>query len=60
MIYEETGALYTKSPETIGRTIRSYSDRLLADGITHSEERGKRHLFMRKQPKLWSSHYEND
>jgi hypothetical protein len=54
-IYEETGTLYTKSPETIGRAIRQYADRLLADSITHVEERGKRHLFTKKQPTLWSN-----
>lgn len=53
-IYEETGVLYTKSPETIGRAIRNYADRLLADGITHSDERGKRHLFAKKQTTLFN------
>ena len=59
-IYEETGVLYTKSPETIGRTISNYADRLLADGITHADERGKRHLFARKQPTLYSYAKDDD
>ncbi|MCL2797690.1 MAG: hypothetical protein FWD58_06525 [Firmicutes bacterium] len=52
-IYEETRTLCNKSAETIGRTIKNYADRLLADGITHSEERGKRHHFAKTQTKLW-------
>jgi len=59
-IYEETGVLYNKSPESIGRTIRSYADRLLADGITHQDERGKRHLFAKKQPMLFGCRNEDD
>jgi hypothetical protein len=52
-IYEETGAIYTKSVETIGKTIKNYADRLLADGITHTEERGKRHFFQEKRATLF-------
>lgn len=52
-IYEETGELYTKSVESIGRVINGYGDRLLADGITHREERGKKHYFANKRATLF-------
>jgi hypothetical protein len=57
-IYEQTGALFQGSADTVGRTISKYLDRLSADGITHTEERGKRHLFRKRQPTLFS--YEKD
>jgi len=52
-IYEETGELYSKSVESIGKAITNYKDRLLADGIMHTEERGKRHLFTPKASTLF-------
>ncbi|MCL2555425.1 MAG: AAA family ATPase [Firmicutes bacterium] len=49
MIYEESGKLYLKSVESIGKVINGYSDKLLADGIEHRVERGKRHFFVAKK-----------
>lgn len=54
-IYEETGSLYTKSVESIGKAISNYKDWLLHDGIRHSEARGKRHHFQKKSNTLF--HY---
>lgn len=51
-IYEETGQLYTKSVESIGKVISNYKDRLLYDGIIHSEARGKRHQLQKKSNTL--------
>jgi len=52
-IYEETGVLYTKSVESIGKAINYYQDRLLADGILHTAQRNKFHLFVKKQSTLY-------
>lgn len=57
-IYEQTGTLFDGSADTVGRTISKYLDRLSADGIVHTEERGKRHVFSKKQPTLFS--YQSD
>ena len=54
-IYEQTGTLYTKSVEAIGKVINNYEDRLLADGIIHTAQRNKGHLFQKKAATLW--HY---
>jgi hypothetical protein len=53
-VYEETGELYTKSVESIGKVLTGYTDRLLADGITHRLERGKRHYFEKKCATLFN------
>lgn len=58
-IYEQTGALYTGSADSVGRTISKYLDRLLADGITHKEGRQKSHVFAKRQPTLFSYRRDN-
>jgi hypothetical protein len=35
-IYEQTGALFQGSADTVGRTISKYLDRFSADGVTHT------------------------
>jgi len=59
-IYEQTGALFNGSADTVGRTISKYIDRLAADGIEHSEERGKRHCFRKKSNTLYGYMNQND
>jgi len=59
-IYEQTGALFSGSADTVGRTISKYIDRLAADGIEHFEERGKRHGFRKKSNTLYGYASQND
>jgi 5S rRNA maturation endonuclease (ribonuclease M5) len=59
-IYEQTGSLFTGSADTVGRAISKYIDRLAADGIEHSEERGKRHCFRKKSNTLYGYMNQND
>jgi len=51
-IYEQSGELYNKSVETVGRIVNGYKDRLHADGIIHREERRKKHYFVKKNAGL--------
>ena len=51
-VFEETGQLYMKSPESIGKTLNFYADRLLGDGITVTKERNKRYLIRHKKSTL--------
>jgi len=56
-IYELSGSLFLGSADTVGRTIKKYLDRLVADGIEHRVGRGKQHFFGKKKATLFN-HYE--